>query len=382
MRNPVRQFPIQIGAVGWASSRELRNAPGGHLSLREDGLWMDAWAVEPSRLERDLVRLAFAIYSADRIVLRKSPRSFLSPVRQIDLTVEVGDADFWREQLPLVKQALAALCDDVWDITFVQGPPIQRQLSWSPGNPPIVCQYSGGLDSVAGAIIRAADVSQPMGMVTAVHQTQQAARTRRQVEKIGERFARKISSCSGRTTFGKLMRDIHPRFDYQESTQRCRAFLFMACGGAVASALGAGEVEVLENGVGAVNLPPMAGMSFGSRSTRGCHPQFLRTMSRLVAKIAGRPVEYVLPFATWTKAEMVRRALEYDLVEVLQDSMSCVHPLRVRGRAKHCGLCPGCIERRHAFLSAGSDVDRGQYLEDIFDPKISVARGKLDVPRC
>ena len=375
MRTAARAFQVRVGAVGWTAPQTLSNGHHGHLSLREDGLW----GVDPQRLVRDFVRICFAVYSADRLVRRPPPKSFLTPVRQIELTVEVGDPEFWREQTALIKQALQVLCDDIWDIQFVQGPPVYRQLPLIPRtSPPTVWQHSGGLDSAAGAVIRAAEVTGPVVTVTAMHQTHQAARVTRQLDKIEKRFGRDIEISVARTTFGPLMLKLYPRFDYQEPTQRCRAFMFMACGGATASAIEAERVEVLENGVGVINLPLMAGMAFGSRTTCGCHPQFLRLMSKLASRVAGRPIEYLLPFAGWTKAEMVRRAADLGLPDVLADSMSCVHPLRVRGRAKQCGVCPACIGRRQAFYSAGLTIDAGPYLDDIFDPTIPVPREKLD----
>jgi 7-cyano-7-deazaguanine synthase in queuosine biosynthesis len=377
MRTPARPFHVRIGAAGWAAPRHLVNGPHAHLSLREDDLW-DASLVEPSRHERDLVRVGFAAYAADRLVRRGLPKSFATPVRQIELTVEVGDVDFWRHHAPLVRQALNVLCDDVWELRFVPGRPIHRQLGWWPHTPPTVCQYSGGLDSAAGAAIRASEVVGPMVLVTAVHQTHQRKRVAAQRNAIANRFGRQIGLSSARTTFGPLMREVCARFDHQETTQRCRAFLFMACGGATASALGSRRVEVLENGIGVINLPLMAGMCFGSRSTRGCHPQFLRVMSALSSVVAGRPIEFVLPFADWTKAEMVKCAAGCDVPDVLTTSMSCVHPLRVRGRAKHCGVCPACIGRRQAFLSAGLSLDSGQYLLDPFDAGKPLPREKLD----
>jgi 7-cyano-7-deazaguanine synthase in queuosine biosynthesis len=378
MKWPAHPFRIRVGAVGWRAPQLLRNGPDGHLSLREDSLWMEPWLVEPSALERDLVRVGFAVYAADRLVRRQPPRSFSTPVRQIELSVEVSDVEFWQQQTPLLQDVLNALCDDLWDITFVAGTPVHRQLSWWPDNAPIVCQYSGGLDSVAGAVIRAGETRESMAVVTAVHQSHQPKRVRNQLVPIAQRFARPIFFSSARTTFGPRMRQIYSRFDSQEPTQRYRALLFMACGGATASALGASRIEVLENGVGILNLPLMTGMMFGGRSTRGCHPLFLQKMSALVSQVAGRGIEFVLPFAKWTKAEMVKRAAEYGGSLPLAESMSCVHPLRVRGRAKHCGLCPACIGRRQAFLSADLTLDHDQYLLDVFDPATHVPRERLD----
>jgi hypothetical protein len=161
----------------------------------------------------------------------------------------------------------------------------------------------------------------------------------------------------------------------QEVTQRSRSFLFAALGGVVAGELGVDRVEVYENGVGVINLPPMTGMLFGSRATRSAHPEFFRRMSALLSAVSQRPIEFDLPFRNKTKAELIQRIASDDLLaNVARQSVSCIHyPRRVRGTQKQCGVCPGCIGRRQAMMAGGVSESPNEYGFNIFGTATEVA---------
>jgi hypothetical protein len=68
---------------------------------------------------------------------------------------------------------------------------------------------------------------------------------------------------------------------------------------------------------------------------------------------------------------MVRRFVELGLGDLVSDTVSCVHyPLRISGKAKQCGLCPGCLGSRQAVLAAGMMGETGIFEHDILDPRI------------
>jgi hypothetical protein len=166
-----------------------------------------------------------------------------------------------------------------------------------------------------------------------------------------------------------------PPMNRQEVTQRSRSFLFAALGGVVAGELGVDRVEVYENGVGVINLPPMTGMLFGSRATRSAHPEFFRRMSALLSAVSQRPIEFDLPFRNKTKAELIQRIASDDLLaNVARQSVSCIHyPRRVRGTQKQCGVCPGCIGRRQAMMAGGVSESPNEYGFNIFGTATEVA---------
>ena len=137
--------------------------------------------------------------------------------------------------------------------------------------------------------------------------------------------------------------------------------------GAVAAAMiGSSSVDVLESGVGAINLPLMAGM-VGSKTTRSCHPEFHRQMARLVSEVCGYGISISLPFFQRTKGEVVKELTDCGLADLSRRTVSCVHyPLR-EPKQKQCGVCPACILRRQSLAVAGVQEPEGTYKFDLFD---------------
>jgi 7-cyano-7-deazaguanine synthase in queuosine biosynthesis len=164
---------------------------------------------------------------------------------------------------------------------------------------------------------------------------------------------------------GRIKREFGVRL--REITHRCRPLLFMTVAGLVADSLAVPAVEVFESGVGSVNLPLDSGPA-NFRTTRSTHPHFLRLVSALVSHVNDARVEYVLPFADRTKAEMVTRLRELDLEELARESVSCIlHPLRRQGW-QQCGHCPACVYRRQALITAGISEPNDAYAVDLFSP--------------
>ena len=314
--------------------------------------------------ERDLMRLGMAVYVVDRLVRRMRRAVSKSTTREVLLEIEVSDPEFWNEQAELLARTLRQASDDFWTLTFTRGteayvtPPLFPLV----GQSPVVCLYSGGLDSAGGLARRLREASRPFVTVTACHQPGQRSRVSKQVVALGKRYGRQIFPLVVRTTL------VNPvPLKQQETSQRCRAFMFAALGGAVASLSGSADVEVYESGVGAVNLPPMAGMVSGGRATKGCHPRFLRLMGEIVSAVAQRRVTFSLPFQTFTKAEVVRALAQDGLSDLAAETVSCVHyPLREPGDAKQCGCCMGCLGRRQALIVGGVPESAERYKYDLF----------------
>src|SRR6185312_9042233 len=188
--------------------------------------------------------------------------------------------------------------------------------------------------------------------VTIEHRPQQRKHIGEQIRSLPRGFRHRVIPAFTMATL------IHPPpLKYQETSQRLRGFFFCAVAGAVASRMGLGTVEVLENGIGAVNAPPLEAMLWGGLATRGAHPRFLRLIGRLVSIVAYRNITYELPFKWWTKGEMVRRAIACGAEASLAWAVSCVHyPLRQPGPRKQCGVCPACLGHVQAMHAAGSTV--------------------------
>jgi 7-cyano-7-deazaguanine synthase in queuosine biosynthesis len=363
MKRRVSQFRVQVRGRGLPEPIEI--ASGKQFNFDEVGL-SESLFLFLNQIELDLVHVVLAVYAVDRLV-RKSDASNDRPAsRDLELTVEVSDPSFWNSQSSLIERILHFLSDDFWSITFIRGgvalslPPFLLKPPATNGK---VCLYSGGADSAAGLAIRLAESGENFIAVTALHQPQQAGRVRRHVQLMNRQYGQRITSITSRTALVNP-----PRMDQQELSQRCRSFLFCGLAGAVASTLKLSEIEIYENGIGVLNLPPMTGMLWGGRATR-CNPSFLRMMGELVTAVAGQKVVYSLPFKWWTKAEMVRHLEELGLASLIDDTVSCVHfPLRQKG-PNQCGLCAGCLGTQQAIIAAGVVSNAEAWREHIMHPQ-------------
>ena len=312
-------------------------------------------------LERDLVHVAMAVYAADRLARRRHGTH--EGARNVRLRIQVNSPSLWTGLRDVIEETLFSLSHDRWELQFEFGQlkPIPGAL-FSLRDEPAVCLYSGGLDSAAGLAGRLGHLDRQIVCVTACHQPGQRQRVQSQLERMKAVHSHDVFSLAVRAA---LVRP--PLLKEQELSQRCRSFLFCSLGAVVASISGSHAVEVYESGVGALNLPPMAGMAVGARSTKGCHPNFLRLMSEVASSIAQRSITFELPFADSTKAEVVKNLADSRFAEISELTTSCVHfPLRERGKAKQCGVCFACIGRRQALWSAGVADPSDNYKFDLF----------------
>lgn len=323
----------------------------------------------------DLIRIATAVHVADGWVRRLAVQNGL---RCPSLEVEVLDVSFWSrpDTLSRLKGCVDFLSGgDDWSFRFVPSKVSRhdRRVSLFRGTDrsALVSLYSGGLDSAAGLAARlAAEPGRVVVPVTVRHQMQKA-------KLVADHFRmlvrRRLTTRNDLMPFqaGAFVRNGRIKSEFgvrlREITHRCRPMLFMAVAGLVADSLTAPVVEVFESGVGSINLPLVSGPA-DFRTTRSTHPHFLRLISALVSHVNDSAIEYVLPFADRTKAEMAGRLRELGLEELARKSVSCIlHPLLRKGW-QQCGHCPACVYRRQALIIAGIEEAKDAYAVDLFTP--------------
>jgi len=93
------------------------------------------------------------------------------------------------------------------------------------------------------------------------------------------------------------------------------------------------------HGVPVIALAVLAGNPFPDAT-----PEFFQAMAVTVNRAVSGTVAVETPYATLSKAEVLRRGRDLPL----EHSFSCIAP--VSGR--HCGRCNKCAERRRAFAEA------------------------------
>jgi len=324
----------------------------------------------PPRLV-DLLRIAMAVYIVDRRV-RRGTAPARSWARELKLRVEVLDPGFWQsaDVVASLRETVEYVSGDYWDFEFAKdsrryeatAPLLTRGFA---AERPLVCLYSGGLDSAAGLGLRVTDQpDRPVIPVTVKHQPRQTRLTEEQFELLRARHGIRIEPLVVKASRIRLA---GAQWDREETSQRSRSFLFASSGAIAAILSGVPDIEVFESGVGAINVPLMVGMT-GTRATRGSHPEFLRRMSRLASLIAERAIAFQLPFFGMTKGEMVRSLKRNGIGDLAACTVSCAHYPRGHDPYTQCGICPACVFRRQAMLVGDVAEPSGTYSFDLFGP--------------
>lgn len=365
------QSPFSVRFSERHSNSSMEMVGGRDFRLDESGM-ADFFFATPSARQTDFLRIAMSVYVIDRLVRRKKRSNDYRWSRSLQAEIGVLDADFWNSTE--VRQALTDCVEfvsgDSWDFSFNADSTPIRTGAVLPFrfDTPLVCLYSGGLDSAAGLSSRIADSPDlPVVPVTVWHQPlQKKLLLRKQYPLIASRLGVKVTPLimkaamvwSSMPWLSELRRK-------EERSQRSRSFLFAAAGATAAVMSGASTVEVYESGVGAINLPLMAGMA-GSKATKSCHPEFFRRMSLLSSLVANRAVRFDLPFFDTTKGHVVRRLADLGLETLARSTASCVHfPLRESAH-KQCGVCPACLFRRLSMFAGGIGEASNTYKYDLF----------------
>lgn len=310
-----------------------------------------SWLAPFARPERDLIRVAAAIHSVDRLA-RRIPEGTagldhdLHWQRTLSVKLAVEDPDRWATARERLARLLAFMTDDEWNITFsaCKDHPRPQPLFKEDCEDAEVGLFSGGLDSILGTYLRSR-VAKKLVAVS-VHGIQVRASAQQRAITMLQK-ADFFSAQLHWASFDHQLRNGHP----PEKSQRCRGFLFLSIGAAVARRVGASVLHTYENGVGALN-PPMNLAQVGAQNTRAMHPGTLASLEAVLELVQDSPVRLEAPFLFTTKGEMCRAA-GTALMPLAVASNSCDEGERGKpDPAEHCGLCTSCLLRRSALFAA------------------------------
>ncbi|WP_261558203.1 7-cyano-7-deazaguanine synthase [Frankia tisae] len=288
--------------------------------------------------------------------------------RSLTLMLRVRCLDLWTSVA--VRDALIALLEwltgDDWHLTFDGTRPDnvhhdgQIRLPLDDHVDDVVL-FSGGLDATAGIahLLASGRYVMAIGVVTNTAMIGYQRKVVRALRRDGAGRVdyRPISLASLRTT------------DQDESTRRTRGLVFLAAGVAAAVAAGHDRLLMLENGIGAINLPYTAAQ-WGAMTSRAAHPRTLVLMGELLKLVLERPVEVANPHIGQTKGQMVQALPEW-AGDSCASSESCDNAAAGRGRLeRRCGECTSCLLRRVSFAAADrSHWDLRPYRADVHGPR-------------
>ena len=325
-----------------------------------------------SRLE-DLLEIAAYVYTADCATRRAgnwADDDTTEPWdRDFHFVIPVRDLPFWGR--PSVAQSvveiLKLLSDDKFAFTFLQmkdEPPKQLYLEfgeleeWPFYGVPRVLMFSGGLDSLAGAIETGA-AGEKLVLVSHRPVSTQSSRQTKLFSALRHKFSSPMIHVPV-----WINKDENKG---REPTQRTRSFLYASLGAIVAVSVRAAGVRFFENGVVSLNLP-VADEVTRARASRTTHPMALHFFGAFFSTVLERELVVDNPFLFKTKAEVVSLIGAHKAAEMIGQTCSCAHPMFQSKTRWHCGACSQCIDRRMAMFAAGLDEHDAEhdYESDVF----------------
>lgn len=298
----------------------------------------------PSDLSWDFLSIALSAFAADRFIVRREAEDGWT--RILDLDIAVKNPQTWAPQASRLAAALRFLTGDIWHISFsgdgASPPAFQGNLYERDA----ICLFSGGLDSLLGALKLQEDGRFPF----LVSQGSPKEITPQQ-------YLSKMIGLEEYRFDGRVNERWRPPY---EASTRGRSLVFLAYGVVAASGHGLNEVVIPENGLIAVN-PPLTRRRIGTLSTRTTHPHFL---SELQAVLQGAGINISLRniFEGMSKGEMLASCTHPRVSSLAGYSYSCGKGKRKNGQ---CGRCIPCLIRRAAFRSSGVADRTKKYLSDI-----------------
>jgi len=239
----------------------------------------------------DFLEIASYVYGADCVTSRgkawTDDESTEPWSRDLAFVIPVREPGFWNSPgiSSLISEVLTFLSNDRYSFAFV---PLEHDRSyrqqyfefgdledWPFHGPERVLMFSGGLDSLAGAV--------------------ETARSGERLVLVSHRPVSTIDSRQ-RRLFGELQKEFPDRAIHipvwinkaeslgrREPTQRTRSFLYSALGTAVAQSVQAGGVRFFENGIVSLNLP-VADEVLRSRASRTTHPVAIHLLQSLCSE--------------------------------------------------------------------------------------------------
>jgi len=342
------------------------------ITLQIDDIRRQLYKQVPARF-RDLLDIATYVFAADQAIERGAGdvETFGSSWRRrLRFVVPVGDVDFWRSDKvrQCLQTTLGFLSDDHYEFDFIpitQRPSFQGFLNFNDkgemlGFPEQVVMFSGGLDSLGGAVEEI--VNQKRRVILVNHRpTPKLDKRYQAIRELLDARAPHNPPCHIRVTVHKK------KWMNKEHTQRTRSFLFVSLGATIANMLGHSNIRFYENGVTSMNLPVCAQV-VGGKATRTTHPRVLHEFQTLLSLIADGSFTVENPFLWKTKGEVVSLIAKSGCPELIGASISCSHTWEMTKEHSHCGTCSQCIDRRFAIIAAGAEQydPPGQYAVDVF----------------
>lgn len=332
----------------------------------------------PNNTVLDFMFMAAVFYATDKIIDRNVSADRWT--RQIKIRIPLYELEKWQIVNQELEKCMSFLTGDIWTIEFYQNmytlhrPSARRRRRILPRvQADTVCLFSGGLDSLVGAINWLESNSEKK-ILAVGHYDGQVSGPKSDQNKLLQHL--RIQKFAGR--IDSLQLRVGQRPAGKESTFRSRSILFLALGIYAAASIGK-DVPLLipENGTIALNIPLTASRR-GTCSTRTAHPNYISKLSQILQNVGiSNPI--LNPLGMKTKGEAISQCLEQQvLINAIPDSVSCGKSGHksswIRRDANGCGRCVPCIFRRASLHVINADNE--SYGIDICSNELDITSSK------
>jgi hypothetical protein len=276
-KGPGRGSPLRLALSG----------PSQNIILELDDISKKMVTRVPDLLV-DLIEIAAYVYCADRATSRGGPAQVGMGTdwrRSFRFVIPVRNSDHWNRRNvsePLCK-TLSFLSEDDYTFEFEKATnpvPLQDYLKFGDdGEADEVVPFSGGLDSLGGAIEELSANGKRIALVSHRSSSKIFDYQKRLVAELKKRFPKKVMHVPVLVTRQETLRA-------PEYTQRSRSFLYAALACVVARLLGNSWIRFFENGVVSINLPISAQL-VGARALL-IHKSWTISVSSSARPSAGR----------------------------------------------------------------------------------------------
>ncbi len=307
-------------------------------------------------LALDLLEVAAYVYCADQSKTRGGKtfqRNGADWYRQFEMAIPVRQPDVWKKPgiVGKLKELLRFLSDDDYTFEFRElaaDVPRDVYFDFEKGKPwfkpDSVLLFSGGLDSLTGAVQELQDPDRKVLLVS-----------HRPVAKIDK--AQRDLVAALRNKYSARNRLLHvpvwinkERGITKDASQRSRSFLYASIATVIAMLSDSRTIKFYENGIVSCNLP-VAEQVVGARASRSTHPKSLRLMAQFFGSLLGEEFTVENPFLDKTKTDVLGVLKTCNASDLIKVSHSCTRTRSATKLHTHCGVCSQCVERRLAVLS-------------------------------
>ncbi len=328
----------------------------------------------PTRI-LDLLQIAAYVYCADRLVNRGKRNSINNSAwaRSFEFHIPVFDIDFWLNSKVSMKMAevLKFMTGDRHyqfsfekaSISPIEDETVQLSLfsneyvTIDEAEKTDVMLFSGGLDSLAGAIQRLNDYPERKLCLVSHKSNHTTTHTQNIIAKYlqgkyGNRVIQYGFECHNKKNAPS-----------RDETQRTRMFLFASIAFAICNCYKKEEFFIYENGITSINLPKQADV-INARASRTTHPKTIGLL-REFFKLFDNNFDIKVPYYNQTKADIFEIFRSYHEENIISSSVSCSSTRnKPRISSTHCGCCSQCIDRIFAIYASALDKYDVVYADD------------------